>query len=123
MTIRIASELIHQHVPGDGVRAFIVSSRDGLLSSGKAHNQTAPMNVETLMVEAGDTIDFVVDIGDVLNTDQFLWQCSLTPGGTSAAQGPWNSEADFPKNTTQELSPLEQLAQVLLCSNEFLFVD
>lgn len=123
MTIRIASELIHQHVPGDGVRAFIVSSRVGLLSSGKAHNQTAPMNVETLMVEAGDTIDFVVDIGDVLNTDQFLWQCSLTPGGTSAAQGLWNSEADFPKNTTQELTPLEQLAQVLLCSNEFLFVD
>ena len=75
------------------------------------------------MVEAGDTIDFVVDIGDVLNTDQFLWQCSLTPAGTSAAQGPWNSEADFPKNTTQELTPLEQLAQVLLCSNEFLFVD
>jgi hypothetical protein len=35
----------------------------------------------------------------------------------------WNSERDFPKNTTQELTPLEQLAQVLICSNEFLFLD
>jgi len=35
----------------------------------------------------------------------------------------WNSESDFTQNTTQHLMPLEQLAQVMLCSNEFLFVD
>jgi hypothetical protein len=123
MTVRIASELIHQHEPGDGVRGFIVSSRVGLLKSEKAHNRTAPMKLETLNVEAGDTVDFVVDIGDVLNTDQFLWPCTLTAIGRSASPSLWNSETDFPQNTLQELTPLEQLAQVLLCSNEFMFVD
>ena len=123
MTITIGSELAHQHQPGDGVRGFIVSSRAGLLQSEKVHNKTAPMNIETLTVEAGDTIDFVVDIGDVLNTDQFLWPCTVKAMSSSAGLSLWNSEADFPRNTTLELTPLEQLAQVLLCSNEFMFVD
>jgi hypothetical protein len=35
----------------------------------------------------------------------------------------WNSESDFPRNTVNLLTPLEQLAQVLMCSNEFMFVD
>ena len=35
----------------------------------------------------------------------------------------WNSELDFTQDAKQHLMPLEQLAQVLLCSNEFLFVD
>ncbi len=122
MTIRVTSELVHEHDPGDGVRAFIVSSRAGLLQSGKAHKLTVPMNVDSLTVEAGETIDFVVDIGDVLNTDQYFWRCQLTPNEPAAAKV-WNSENDFPRNTIQELTPLEQLAQVLLCSNEFMFVD
>ncbi len=122
MTIRITSELVHEHDPGDGIRAFIVSSRAGLLESAKAHKQTVPMNVDSLTVEAGETIDFVVDIGDVLNTDQYFWRCRLTPTEPAAATV-WNSENDFPRNTIQKLTPLEQLAQVLMCSNEFMFVD
>ena len=34
----------------------------------------------------------------------------------------WDSENDFGGDQTQRLSPWEQLAQVLLCTNEFLFV-
>jgi hypothetical protein len=81
-----------------------------------------------MSVSAGDTIDFVVDIGDELNSDQFLWSCSITPvAGTMPAAGgvtiAWDSQRDFPSGDLPQLSPLEQLAQVLLCSNEFLFVD
>lgn len=127
MTIAITSELIHEPEPGDGIRAFIVSSRAGLLQSAKAHKQTVPLNIESFNVEAGETIDFVVDIGDLLNSDQYFWRCQLLPmaGETpqSATRPMWNSEADFPRNTTELLTPLEQFAQVLLCSNEFMFVD
>jgi hypothetical protein len=123
MTITITSELIHEPQPGDGIRAFIVSSRAGLLTSAKAHQQTIPLNLQTLTVEAGETIDFVVDIGDVLNSDQYFWRCSLTRNSTGEPATVWNSETDFPRNTSQLLTPLEQLAQVLLCSNEFMFVD
>jgi hypothetical protein len=122
MSVSIGSELIHEPQPGDGVRAFIVSSRGGLLKSAKAHQQTVMLDVEKVDLEPGETIDFVVDIGDVLNSDQYFWRCRLTKAAADATVT-WNSELDFPKNTTQHLTPLEQLAQVLLCSNEFLFVD
>jgi len=119
-----------QHDPevGDGIRAFIVSSQTGLLQSTKAHHQTLPLNVESLEVKPGDTIDFVVDIDEVLNSDQYLWSCSISTatlhaGNKSKSPTSWNSETDFPRDTLDQLSPIEQLAQVLLCSNEFLFVD
>ncbi len=122
MTITIQSELKHEPNVGDGVRAFIVSSKTGVLQSAKAFQQILPLNVESLKVNPGDTIDFVVDIGDTLNTDQYLWTCTISD---AAAESPrtWNSETDFPQDGSTQLSPLEQLAQVLLCSNEFLFVD
>jgi hypothetical protein len=93
------------------------------------------MNVESIAVEPGDTLDFLVDIGDVLNSDQYFWRCQVADISDSEtredcrkriAKSPpvkWNSEADFPRNTVNLLTPLEQLAQVLMCSNEFMFVD
>ncbi len=127
MQLRISSELIHEPEPGDGIRAFIVSSRAGLLHSAKAHQGTVAMNVEMLSVSPGETIDFVVDIGNVLNSDQYFWRCQISSavvdGTADDERRTWNSETDFPRNTIELLTPLEQLAQVLLCSNEFMFVD
>jgi len=124
MTLKIDSEVNHEPQQGDGIRVFVVSSRHGVLSSGKAHQQKLPVMVESVSVEAGETLDFVVDIGDVLNSDQYFWRCQLIPMESTAEKSvTWNSEADFPSDTTQLLTPLEQLAQVLLCSNEFLFID
>ncbi|MEJ7594971.1 MAG: PSD1 and planctomycete cytochrome C domain-containing protein [Planctomycetaceae bacterium] len=122
MTILIQSELKHEPAVGDGIRAFIVSSKTGAMQSAKAFQQALPLNVKSLQVNPGDTVDFVVDIGDTLNTDQYLWTCTISD---AAAESPrtWNSETDFPQDGSTQLSPLEQLAQVLLCSNEFLFVD
>ncbi|MEZ6035684.1 MAG: PSD1 and planctomycete cytochrome C domain-containing protein [Planctomycetaceae bacterium] len=122
MTVTIQSELKHEPPAGDGIRAFIVTSRSGQLQTAKVHQHTLPLNVESLQVMPGDTIDFVVDIGDTLNSDQFLWTCSVSESA-SATGRLWNSRSDFPRETLAPLSPLEQLAQVLLCSNEFLFVD
>lgn len=122
MTVTIQSELRHEPAVGDGIRAFIVSSQTGTLQSTKAYQQTLPFNVESLQVKPGDTIDFVVDIGDTLNSDQYLWTCTISEA-TLESRRSWNSDTDFPHDTNDQLSPLEQLAQVLLCSNEFLFVD
>ena len=35
----------------------------------------------------------------------------------------WDSRNDFPHETIEKLTAWEQLAQALLCSNEFLFID
>lgn len=122
MTVEIRTQLNHEAAPGDGIRAFIVSSRVGILQRTEIHQQQVELNLESLTVQAGETIDFVVDIGKVLNSDQYLWEATVQ----AAAEGGetrWNSKADFPKDTISHLGPWEQLAQVLLCSNEFLFID
>ncbi len=124
MTIAISTKLVHEPAPGDGIRAFIVSSTKGLLASTSIHQKGQDLNVEPRAVAAGETIDFVVDIGEVLNSDQYLWKVSLSDMGSSGQPVTWDSRADFtPGITVPRLNGWEQLAQVLLCTNEFLFID
>ena len=42
---------------------------------------------------------------------------------SQTASTTWNSKTDFSSGSTPKLNPWEQLAHVLLCTNEFLFVD
>ena len=123
LTIRIESHLMHEPEPGDGIRAFIVRSSGGLLDTASIHHQNHDFISEPIRVAAGDTLDFVVDINEVLNSDQFLWNIQVSSESADGEATTWDSEADFTPNTTSQLSPLEQLAHVLLSSNEFLFVD
>lgn len=123
MSVQVGSKLVHEAAPGDGIRAFVVSSRAGLLQSATIHQKTVELNVEPLDVEAGETIDFVVDIGQVLNSDQYLWEATISEIANSVDCTSWNSKQDFPAGTSNKLKPWEQLAHVLFCTNEFLFVD
>jgi hypothetical protein len=79
-------------------------------------------------VKQGDTIDFVVDYRANLNYDDFSWAPTIEALDKSEAGKPeaWDAQKDFAGNTPPPPTPLnawEQLAQVLLESNEFLFVD
>lgn len=123
MTIRIHSELTHEPTQGDGIRAFIVSSRSGVLHAAKIHHDSKLFDSESFDVAAGDTIDFLVDIDEVLNSDQYLWSVSLQETGSDETAMTWDSVGDFPDEAIDRLDGWEQLAQVLLCSNEFMFVD
>ncbi|MCA9060618.1 MAG: DUF1553 domain-containing protein, partial [Planctomycetaceae bacterium] len=128
MLIKVTSQVVHEAAPGDGIRTFIVSSKAGILQQATLHQQTVDLNVEERNVTKGETIDFVCDIGDVLNSDQHFWRIQIAeaasaPTAETASTVTWNSELDFPITIVNQLTPLQQLAQVLLCSNEFLFVD
>lgn len=120
MTIRITSTLLNAPAAGDGIRGFIVSSQAGLLSAAESHQQSVELNVDALEVEAGVTIDFIVDIKDVLNSDQFTWQIQLSSNDQEPV---WNAADDFPAERIPQLNGLEQLAQLILCTNEFMFID
>lgn len=123
-TVSIESLFKHEAEPGDGVRYWILSSRHGVLKTGTLHQQTVAVNVDNLTVEPGDTLDFVVDILQVLHSDQFLWapQLTLLAAGSGQASH-WDAQRDFFGPPPQLLGTWEQLAHVLLCSNEFMFVD
>lgn len=125
MTVRIQSTLRHDVAAGDGVRGFLVSSRAAELGRAKVHQSSAELNTDTLSVTKGETLDFVVDIDQVLNSDQYEWKATITEvnGAESGDAVAWDSAADFPNNAADRLNPLAQVAQILFCSNEFLFVD
>jgi len=123
--IAIRSVVTHEPEVGDGIRCRIVSDRQGALATALVHHTQQPMNLDRIEVKAGETIDFVTDRYENLNSDQFLWSAEVRfldppPGDAPTA---WNSEADFSGPATTLLGPWEQLAQVLLVSNELLFVD
>jgi hypothetical protein len=130
MNVSIAGRIRHAHDAGDGVVAMIVSSRDGPLASFTLHDRKAEATVEPVKVRKGDTLDFYVDRGADLNSDDFTWSPVIKDLNASAAAGDdarsWDAKKEFagaPTNAPAPLTPWEQLAQVLLESNEFLFVD
>lgn len=119
-TVEIAGTLKHEPEQGDGVRAFVISSRLGELKTAAVHKSETDMAVAHVAVQAGDTIDFIVDIGGTLNSDQFLWAPVIKAGETT-----WNARSEFdgPRPAPSLLTPWEQYAQVLLLANEFAFID
>ncbi len=119
-TVNISGTLKHEPEQGDGVRGFILSSRHGELKGVTVHKSKTEMSATNIVVKAGDTLDFVVDIGGTLNSDQYLWAPAVTGDGTK-----WDARAEFsgPMPAPQHLSAWEQYAQVLLLSNEFAFAD
>ncbi len=132
---RIVSEFAHEHTVGDGVRGWILATGHGVLNHFTAHNIKQSLEIAPINLNAGDTIDFVVDIREQLHTDQFLWTVDIHQQGGAAesageetgeasvaAPGHWNSQRDFTGPASTPLSLWEQLAQVLLLSNEFFFV-
>jgi mono/diheme cytochrome c family protein len=127
-TYAITSPLVHEPEQGDGIRAFIGHSVRGLLRSTTLHHSTEALNVEAIPMSKGDTLDFVVDIRDGLNSDQFLWSAKITPVATGGAGGDpgaqsWDAQREFAGPPVTSLTPWQQLAQALMLTNEFVFVD
>lgn len=119
-TVNISGALKHEPEQGDGVRGFIISSRDGELKAANVHKTKVEMTATNIVVKAGDTLDFIVDIGGGLGYDQFLWAPVISADG-----GKWEARTEFngPSPAPQLLTAWEQYAQVLLLANEFAFVD
>lgn len=120
LTVQISGTLSHDPEAGDGVRAFVISSRHGILRTARAHHSKVELAFDAVALRTGDTLDFVVDIGDVLNSDQFLWAPVIVSSSMK-----WDAKSDFngPTPPSLRLTPWEQYSQVLLLSNEFAFVD
>lgn len=125
----VRSTLVHEPRVGDGIRAFVSHARLGKLRSAKLLGSKADLSFSGIAFQAGDTLDFVVDIGDGLNSDQFLWSprimsgTSTTGSGGDAGGDLWDAEKDFFAQPKSQLNAWEQLVQVLMLANEFMFVD
>lgn len=124
LTVSITSKLTNPPTQGDGIRAFIVASDGRELSRTHVHAGSDALQVADVSVKQGQFIDFVVDIDKVLNSDQFQWPIQIAGRAADGTSRTWDSVRDFTgPSPVPALSPLGQLAQVLLLSNEFMFVD
>jgi hypothetical protein len=120
----LRSTLIHEPKVGDGIRAFVSHSRLGKLRSATLLDSKAELSLASIAFQKGDTLDFIVDIGNGLNSDQFLWSAQIIAGsGGDVPSEVWDAQKDFTATPKTTLSSWEQLAQVLMLSNEFMFVD
>ena len=128
--VEIVGEIKHEHPEGHGVRAYIVGQGKDLLGKWVVHNKVAQADVPSVIVKQGDTIDFIVSIDQSLSYNDFIWAPLVRSIGPERdANGyvkEWNAQKEFggtPAEERMPLSPWEEYAQVLLLSNEFLFVD
>ena len=89
------------------------------------------IHLENLEIQPGDFIDLVVAPRGENAFDDFSWSPRIVEVGINAAGTPfavkqWRSEDAFRRSVPfweGGMDPWEQLAQVLLMSNEFMFVD
>ncbi len=123
-TLHIDGVLGHSATKGDGVRGRIVASRAGVVGTWQVFHSQAATSPPQFAVQQGDTIDFITDCSGNVDSDEFTWSVNLrmTTSDKDAGQV-WDSAAGFHGPLKPPLTRWEELAQVLLMSNEFVFVD
>jgi hypothetical protein len=127
--VRIRGRLKHQRgedvkpADTDGLRGHIALNGASKLSV-DVNNGEAKTDLD-LEVKAGDVIDFVADPKSANDYDGFTWIVSLTlkSGGREIGFDSAEDYAGPPPPPEKPLSPREKLAQVLLMSAEFAFID
>ena len=84
-------------------------------------------SLDAVALRAGEILDFTVDCLQNPTGDGFSWSLVVRSAGPDAMHGRplgvWDSQADFKPPPPPKLSPLEEVAQALLMTNEFMFVD
>jgi hypothetical protein len=128
--VTVAGKINHPAEAGDGVRGRLISSRAGELGEWIVHHTDAKVLIETVEVHRGDTLDFVTDCRSSTDSDSFSWNARISYRARKDSAGgeaeSWDSKMDFGDTTQPHQTPLtrwEQFAQVLLLSNELIFVD
>ncbi|HVT27285.1 MAG TPA: PSD1 and planctomycete cytochrome C domain-containing protein [Lacipirellulaceae bacterium] len=123
-TVHIEGVLAHPANRGDGVRGRIVASRVGIVGAWQVAHSQAGTSPAPFAVQKGDTIDFITDSRGGVDSDTFNWPVTLrlTAAGTNSDHV-WESTSGFHGPLTPPLTRWQELAQVLMMSNEFAFID
>lgn len=121
--IQVTSRLTHSSEHGDGVLGHVIVGAESKASQ-HAHHGSKSIDTGAIPVEAGQSVDFVADCGGNESHDSFAWTITMHQRVAGEVVRTWKSNDDFstvPPAT--RLTAFEQLAQILLLTNEFMFVD
>lgn len=119
---QLTGRLAHPAEQGDGVRLRLTSSRRGQLAEWAVHHGETALEADLGEVHRGDELSFVVDCrsGDAYDTFELDLHVTIAADGRPIEL---HSAGQFHGPLPPPLNRWQQLAQVLLMSNEFLFVD
>ena len=107
--------------PDAAVRGWIVSSGTGLLGTFSPQKAQVATRLPRVLVRRGDTIDFVV-----AGKGSFAWAPSVRflEGAKAGEVSEWKADQDFSGSVApKQLEAWEKFAQVLLETNELIFVN
>ena len=128
--VRISGELEHMQADSKGIVARVVFRGTKLLGEWKALHNSVTTALDVFEVKKGDVLDFVVSGGAEAGVDHFQWAPTITMVTADMPGMPgmpriWDAKTDFMdvRHMPKPIGPWEELAQVLLLSNEFMFAD
>jgi hypothetical protein len=124
--VQLRGQVGHRSDHGDGIRASIwVGGQRMFMETQKMNDR--PYGPIGGQVESGQTIDFVASAGGSDSFDSFYWRVHVRMTGSDGQEIESDSTKHFSgpydRESNQPLDRLAQLAQTLLMSNEFAFVD
>ncbi|MHC4876552.1 MAG: PSD1 and planctomycete cytochrome C domain-containing protein [Planctomycetota bacterium] len=120
MTVRLSGTLKNPSEPGNGVEAIAVAA-DKVVGRWTASNGQVGTGTAPFSIEAGQHVDLIIDNRGDTSHDSFNWSPTLHDASNAAIA--WNASRDFHGPRPSVLDNWSQLAQVLVLSNEFQFVD
>jgi len=125
LRIEITGSISKVESCGDGIRAWVSSSRKGLIANWEVEfDKEQPAIIKDLQVEEGEIIDFIVDCGEMSDfyCDGFLWAPLIK---SKEEEISWSALTHFSGkgNDNVRLNAWQRFAQALLISNEAMFLD
>lgn len=122
-TVRVEGKVSHVRDKSDGIVAQVYSPDAKLLWESKVLQSSAESIVDAIEVEQGQSIEFLVHCFKNPASDSFTW-APIVVGVEGELKGQtWNSLKDFAGPPPPKLTAWEQLAQALMLTNEFHFLD
>jgi hypothetical protein len=102
----------------EGVQGIVVSSRAGKVGNWTAVPTKIETSVKEVIVQRGDTLDFIADASKGGSGNSFKWEVTIRRDSED-----WNSLRDFRNPAVKVLNPWERYAQTLFAAAEFLILD
>jgi hypothetical protein len=93
--VSVTGLINHPSTNGNGVIGRIISSREGLHGEWTLKTSEAKTELKDLNVQAGDTVDFLVDPAGSVTSDGFGWKMTITLVPESGKPTVWDSVKGF----------------------------
>jgi len=118
--VTVHGKLKHLRDRGDGIHARVIVNSQSVAAEWDILDKEIETTAGAINVRRGDTIDFAVDCKANAANDAFAWNPEVR---LSDSDTTWNARRDFTAPPPPPMTGWEQLAQALLLTNEFLYVD